>query len=158
MSWPYQQNSGEPPHAQNRGLADNEDGVAAVEFALVLPIYLSVLMFFVEMARIVSIQVMILHAAEETTRYALVNFDATIQEISDFARNSLPFLDPANLTAVLVTAPVDPDDQTKEFSVQINYQYTPLMPLTHFFSEDVADGFSLSGTSSGFLAEEIPVS
>ena len=143
---------------KSRGLVDSEDGVAAVEFALVLPLYLSVLMFFVEMARIVSIQVMIIHAAEETTRYALVNYDATVQEISDFASSSLPFLDPENLTAVLVTAPVDPDDQTKEFSVQLEYQYTPLLPLAHLFSEDVADGFSLSGTSSGFLAEEIPIS
>ena len=62
------------------------------------------------------------------------------------------------LSSLLVIGPVDPDDQTKDVSVQIEWKYTTLLPLAHLFSEDVADGFSLSGTSSGFLAEEIPIS
>lgn len=141
-----------------RRLHRQEQGVAAVEFALTLPIYLGALIFLIEMARIAYTQGVILHAAEEATRYALVHYDATASDLQDKARENLLGLDPANLTAIIVTAPVDPADQTKLVTVEVQYQFVPILPLNQIMSLGKTEGFALTGASKGFLTEEIPAS
>ena len=140
------------------GLRKNTDGATAVEFALTFPFYLGAIMFIMEMGRLAFIQGTVIHAAEEATRFALVNFGATATEIQENARDNLLGLDPANLTAILVTDPVDPTDQTKLITVEVQYEYEPLLPFLAFLSTD-ADGqptIALSGASRGFITEEIP--
>ncbi len=139
-----------------QALQRNQHGSMAVEFALTFPIYLGMVMFLVEVSRMAYTQGVIMHAAEEATRYALVHYDATISEVQDQARQNLLGLDDANLTAIIVTAPVDPTDQTKLVTVEVAYTYTPLLPINAFLSGDDVDGIALTGESRGFITEEIP--
>ncbi|NVJ97068.1 MAG: pilus assembly protein [Alphaproteobacteria bacterium] len=141
-----------------RAFRHDEEGVAAVEFALTLPIYLGALIFLIEMARIAYTQGVILHAAEEATRYALVHYDATSDEVQAKAQENLLGLDPDHLTAIIVTAPVDPTDQTKLVTVEVQYEYVPILPLNEIMSLGDTEGFSLVGESKGFITEEIPAS
>jgi|GEM_PF-1583610 len=135
---------------------ENEEGVAAVEFSLTFPIYLGVIILVVEMARLIFTFAIIMHAAEEATRHALVNYDATPAEIQTFAQNSMVGLDPDNLTAIIVTAPVDAADQTKLITVEVQYDYVPILPIHKFVDAASENGFALTGQSKGFLTEEIP--
>jgi len=130
--------------------------VAAVEFSLTFPIYLAVVILVIEMARIIFTYAVVMHAAEEATRFALVNYNATTTEIQNVAKNSLIGLDPDNLTAIIVTAPVDVSDQTKLITVEVDYKYVPILPIHKFVESAAKNGFSLTGSSKGFLTEEIP--
>lgn len=134
----------------------DESGASAVEFALTFPVYIATIMFFVEMCRLAYTQGVIIHAAEEATRYALVHYDATTEEVQDKARAALIGLTHEHLTAILVTAPVDPADQTKLVTVQVRYNYTPILPYGALLGGENANSLSLSGESKGFITEEIP--
>jgi len=137
-------------------LRKDRTGAAGVEFALTFPIYFATILFFIEVSRIAYTQGVIIHAAEEATRYALVRYDATATEIQDHASSNLLGLNPDNLTAIIVTAPTDPTDQTKLLTVVVQYQYTPLLPINAFLPGDDVVGIALTGSSRGFITEEIP--
>jgi len=137
-------------------MVNDQKGSASTEFALTFPIYLATVLFLVEVGRIAFTQGVIIHAAEEAGRYALVHYDATEAEIQTLAQNNLLGLDPDNLTAIIVTAPVDPADQTKLVSVEVRYQYTPILPIGALLPGDDVSGINLVGSSRGFITEEIP--
>ncbi|MCJ9428596.1 TadE/TadG family type IV pilus assembly protein [Kordiimonas marina] len=139
-----------------RGFRRAERGVAAVEFALTLPIYLGAVIFLAEVARIAFTQGVIIHAAEEATRYALVHYNATVQDVQNEARSNLIGLDPNNLNAIVVTAPEDPTDQTKLVTVEVQYTYTPILPINLFLPGADTNGIRLTGESRGFITQEIP--
>lgn len=141
-----------------RKLQRDEEGVAAIEFALSFPLYLTMVMVAIELSRVAFTQIIILHAAEETTRYALVNYNATNQQLETYARNNLVLIDPQNLSTILVTAPVDNTDQTKMFTVQVQYTFEPLFPIDRFLPSATAESFTLTGASRGFITQEIPTS
>jgi len=137
-------------------LGRDEGGVAAVEFALTIPIYLGAIIMLVELSRIVYTQGVVLYAAEEATRYALVHYDATSDDVQAIAEQNLLGLDPDNITAIIVTSPVDPDDQTKLVTVEVRYQYLPILSLEAFLDLGDDAGLAITGESKGFLTEEIP--
>lgn len=137
-------------------LLGDRRGSASTEFALTFPIYLATILFMVEIGRLTYTQGVIIHAAEEAGRYALVHYDATETEVEALAQSNLLGLDPDNLTAIIVTAPTDPVDQTKLITVEVRYQYTPILPLGALLSDDGISGINLTGTSSGFITQEIP--
>jgi len=137
-------------------LLRNSAGSTATEFALTFPIYLATILFLVEVGRIAFTQGVIIHAAQEAGRYALVHYDATETEVQALAQANLLGLDPDNLTAIIVTAPTDPTDQTKLVSVEVQYRYTPILPLGALLPGDGLSGISLRGISRGFITEEIP--
>ncbi len=136
-------------------LKASDEGVTAVEFALVLPIYLASLLSVMEISRMVYTKAAVMHAAEEATRYAMVNYGATTTELETKATAGLVGLSADNLLAVVITNPVDPTDQTRLVSIQINYQYVPILPIGYFLGGDET-GFEITGESKGFLTEEIP--
>lgn len=131
-------------------------GVAAVEFAMTIPIYLGSIIMLVELSRIVYTQGVVLYAAEEATRYALVHYDATSADVQTIAEQNLLGLDPDNITAIIITSPVDPSDQTKLVTVEVQYQYLPILSLEAFLDLGSDAGLAIKGESSGFLTEEIP--
>jgi len=131
-------------------------GAAGIEFALTFPVYLATLLFFVEVSRIAYTQGVIIHAAEEATRYALVHYDATTDDVQAFARSNLLGLNADNLSAIIVTAPTDPLDQTKLLTVEVQYRYTPILPINALLPGDDVAGINLVGESRGFITQEIP--
>lgn len=136
-------------------LTRRDEGAMATEFALTLPIYLASIIFLVEVSRIAYTKSVVIHAAEEATRYALVNYGATVDEIQENAREGLVGLTPTNLRAIVVTNPVDPTDMTRLVTVEIRYRYAPILPVGAFLGGD-ARGFDILGESKGFITEEIP--
>lgn len=132
---------------------DDDNGVAAVEFAFTLPIFMGLVIFAAEAARLVYTLSAISFAAAEASRYVVVNQHATEIEILQVAKDSIYGLDPANLQAVLLTAPFNAADQTSLVTITIQYFYEPILPVDVFLSSDYPGGFTLDGNSVGYLIE-----
>lgn len=132
---------------------DEEGGVAAVEFAFTLPIFMGLVIFAAEAARLVYTLSAISFAAAEASRYVVVHQNATEAEVLEVARDSIYGLDPANLQAVLLTAPFNAADQTSLVTITIQYFYEPILPVDVFLSPDYPGGFVLNGNSVGYLIE-----
>lgn len=64
-------------------------GGTAVEFAMVLPVFLGLLLGTVEMGRVLWVRSTLQFAAEEATRYAIAHSSAGTAEISAQARAKL---------------------------------------------------------------------
>ncbi len=131
-----------------------EDGAAAVEFALTFPIFMGLVIFAAESARLVYTLSAISFAAAEASRYVVVHQSSTTEEVEAIARRSIYGLDPTNLQTIVVTNPLDTSDQTRLVTVTIQYFYEPILPVTVFLSEDYPGGFTLNGVSRGFLIED----
>lgn len=129
----------------------DEEGAAAVEFAFTLPIFMGLVIFAAEAARLVYTLSAISFAAAEASRYVVVNQDATSTEVLAVAQEHIYGLDPANLQALLYEAPVDPATSTSLVTVTIQYLYEPILPVTVFLDPSYAGGFVLNGVSRGFL-------
>lgn len=134
-------------------LARDEGGAMAVEFAILFPIYMTIVIMVIEFARLAYIQTAVYYAAEQATRFAIVNFDATTEDITAEARSSLVAVDSSNLNAIVVTDPTDPTTGTKLVSVTVNYTFTPILPVAGFFDGDGI--ITLEGESSGFITEQV---
>lgn len=90
-------------------LARDRRGIAAVEFALLAPVFLGLLLGAVETGRLLWTRSVLQFAAEEAARYALVRTDATSAEIEAIARSNLigTGTAPVNLTVVNTADEVD---------------------------------------------------
>jgi Flp pilus assembly protein TadG len=128
-----------------RGLAADCRGVSAVEFALLAPVLLSMMFGVVEFGRVAYTQAVVSFAAEEATRYAVVNYAIDESEVRDVAQACLLGIDPARINAIIVTGPVDPSDNTRTISVKVSYTFEFLLP---FLPEGA---IPISGRSRGFL-------
>jgi Flp pilus assembly protein TadG len=128
-----------------RGLAADCRGVSAVEFALLAPVLLSMMFGVIEFGRVAYTQGVVSFAAEEATRYAVVNYAIDESEVRDVAQACLLGIDPARINAIVVTGPVDPDDNTRTISVEVSYTFEFLLP---FLPEGA---IPISGRSRGFL-------
>lgn len=128
-----------------RGLRRCSRGTGVVEFALTAPIFLLFLFTIMEFGKIAFTQGILMYAAQEATRYAIVNYGATTDQIKTQVLNHIVTLNPAQITALVVTGPIDPADKTQLVTVQISYQYQfifPLVPNTPFV---------MTGSSKGFI-------
>lgn len=132
------------PATLRRLIADRR-GVSAVEFALIAPVFLAMTMGVIEFGRAAYTQGVISFAAEEATRYAVVNYSITEDEIRDLAEACLLGIDPSRINAIVAKGPVDPVDNTRTISVEISYNFEFLLPYLP------ADVITISGTSQGFL-------
>ena len=142
---------------RSRRLRRNDDGAMAVEFALTLPIYLMVITMIIEFSRIAYTQSVVYYSAEQATRFAIVNFNATNHQIVHKARDNLIGVDLSNLTAIVVTSPTDLSDNTKLVSVRVQYRYEPILPVAKLFNLDGDGTIALTGESSGFITEDIVI-
>ncbi len=124
----------------------SESGAIVVEFALIAPILFSMTFGIVEFGRAAFTQGVLLYAAEEATRYAIVNYDATTDQVKAVAESKFLLIDPAKITSFSVTAPIDPDDQTRLITVSLAYQFDFLLPIS---------SITLTSNSKGFITEDI---
>lgn len=126
--------------------AEGRAGVVSVEFALVVPSMVAAMFGVIELARVLFIQGTLFFAAQEATRFATIHYDATVQEIHDFAEGRLDLLDTSQITEFNVQSVLDPDDQTKLVSVEITYAWQPILPI------DLGT-ITLIGHSRGFIVD-----
>lgn len=78
-------------------------GIAAVEFSLLAPVFLMLLLGAVETGRLMWTRSVLQFAAEEAARYALVRGDATIDQIKAAARNRLIGIGTSPVTIVVTS-------------------------------------------------------
>lgn len=128
-----------------RRLAGDRSGVTAVEFALVAPVLIAMVVGVIELARAGYTQGVVSFAAEEATRFAMVNYTVSEADVRQLAEDCLLGINPERIDAIVVTGPVDPVDNTRAISVEVGYSFEFLMPY-------LPDGIvRLVGRSRGFL-------
>jgi len=64
-------------------------GATAVEFAIVAPLFLTMMVGVFELSRAMWIKASMQYAVEETARYALVNTSKTTSELATYAQTAL---------------------------------------------------------------------
>lgn len=126
-------------------LARDRRGVSAVEFALLAPALLGLIFGVIEMGRAAYTQGVVSFAAEEATRYAVVNYEISEEEVRDLTEDCLLGIDRSRIDAVVVTGPINPDDNTRTISVEVTYNFQFLLPFLPM------DSVTISGSSRGFL-------
>jgi Flp pilus assembly protein TadG len=100
----------------------NERGTSAIEFALVLPMFLLLIVGVGELARAIWIHGTVAHAAREGTRYAMVRGaeskePATAQEIESYVQGKAGYG-----SSTQVTTTWEPDNKPGSV-VQVSVQY-----------------------------------
>lgn len=128
-----------------RRLAEDRSGVSAVEFAFLAPVLLGLMFGVIELGRIAYTQGVVSFAAEEATRYAVVNYNISEEEVRDLTEDCLLGVDRDRINAIVVTGPIDPVDNTRTISVDVSYSFEFLLP---FLPQDT---IAISGNSRGFL-------
>lgn len=115
-----------------------------VEFAFIGPVMLTMLFGVIEFGRFAFTQSALNYAAEETTRYAIVNGgNVTNDELLTYARTKLLGLDDT-LAVLCLLSPVT-TVQTSTVSITIDYNFDLLVPLP-------MEGIVLQGSSDGYIS------
>jgi Flp pilus assembly protein TadG len=132
---------------QLHSLWAHEAGSQVVELALTLPVLLAVFCGVIECGRILFTHGALNFAAQEATRYATVNYDASKLDIETIAKSRLIVIDPSKITGFTVSSELDPLDQTKLVTVEIAYAFQPMLPIG-------LSSFRLTGHSRGFRVDQ----
>jgi Flp pilus assembly protein TadG len=141
---------------------ESESGVTAVEFALSAGIFLSLLLGVVELGRFSFTQAMLYYAAEEGTRWAIVNppppADAPLAEQNAYEQDLKDLIKSKVALAGLidgngVDADINPNitnnaDNTRWVDIRVRYTFSFLIP---FYGMGPV---TIDADSTGFLAEE----
>jgi Flp pilus assembly protein TadG len=108
------------------GRADFDDrGAAAVEFALILPILLVIVLGIIQFGFTFTQWLEMEHAAREGARWGSLGYDSGA--ISTKAQAAAPGLDPTKLS-VIVTPPSPKDHPSDPVTVTLKYD-TPVFPI-----------------------------
>lgn len=134
--------------ARLKRLLADRSGVAAVEFALTLPLVLLTVFGIIEFGITIFTYGVVNYAAEQATRYATVNYSASTSQIEAVAKDSFILIDPANIVDFSVTAPYDATDQTRLVTVKIGYRHVFSLPYVDLGS------IIVRGDSKGFIVED----
>lgn len=113
------------PHPA-RPLRLDRRGTAAVEFALLAPCLLLLLVGTIEMGRAFWIGSTLQYAADETSRYLMVHRDASNTDITAYALGKLVGVDPAQ---VAVDVERETVDEVDFITVRTQYTFTVLSSL-----------------------------
>jgi Flp pilus assembly protein TadG len=143
--------------------SESESGVAAVEFALTAGIFLSLLIGVIELGRFAFTQALLYYAAEEGSRWAIVNppppADADNQtknnyqkQLKDYVKSKVlltNLIDEQGLDATINPKITGNADNTRWVDIRVSYTFNFLMPFFGGLGPILIDADSV-----GFLAEE----
>ncbi|MEX5256458.1 TadE/TadG family type IV pilus assembly protein [Kocuria arenosa] len=101
---------------------ESERGAVAIEFALVLPLLLTIIFAIIELGHAYNVQISVTHAAREAARTMAV--EQVWSDAITAAQDSSPSLDPADLSLTPIPAACSPDA-----TIEVRAQY-PLPGLT----------------------------
>ena len=113
------------------GIAD-ASGATAVEFALLLPVFIGIVFGLIEIGRVLYTNHSLDFAVREATRYAIVRSatsptPATTTNIEDVVKARTTGLDPAKLAVAVSYAPDNSPGSV--VTVQVSYNYQFLIPM-----------------------------
>ena len=112
----------EPSHARGDGRRDQ--GAAAVEFVLVLPVLLLLIFGIVDFGRMLNAQIVVTESAREGARAAaLIDQAAGEDRIDQIAGVALGDVD-----STVTACPEDPDDD-ENATAEVNYTFGFVTPL-----------------------------
>ena len=95
-------------------------GQALVEFALLIPLFILIVILFIDLGRATSVYIQLSNAVREGTRYAIVHqFDE--ENITDVVHQYSQSLDHNQMT-------VAPSRDTTTVTIVVTYPYSPLTP------------------------------
>lgn len=130
-------------------------GATAAEFALAIPVFLTLMFGIMEGGRAMFTQAVLFYASQEATRWAIVHPKTGSQTEAEYldaielkAIENIILISPQEAAGVTAIAPPDPTDKTREFTVTITYNYHFMMPFLG------GSPIQFSASSTGFLAEE----
>ena len=118
-----------------RNRAAGRRGAAAVEFAVVLPVFITLVFGMIEYGRMVMVQQVITNAAREGCRKAIMD-GATSQEVQDVVNN---YLESAGITSATITiTPSEPSEagagEPVTVSVSVPYDQVSWLPAPMYLS------------------------
>lgn len=104
----------------------NDRGVAAVEFAIVAPVFIMLVMGIIDFARIYWIKSSMQYVVEQSTRYAMVNQNITVGALEAYA-----YAQEASVfnSGAAFTAAIDASGPINYMSVTGTYNFTFMTPL-----------------------------
>ncbi len=111
-----------------RRLGGCRRGATAVEFGILLPIYLIMVLGVVEVGRALWIKSSLQFACEEAARYAIVNTSATTTTVEEYALTRLTNTG-INTTGVTFTAAQDTVGSVNFMTISGTYNFTVLVEL-----------------------------
>lgn len=105
-------------------------GAVAIEFAIIFPLFLSIVFGMVEVGSAMFVQNSLSFAAQEATRFAIVRGGAggaTAAQIRTQALNRLSNLNSAQLTVTVNFIPPNNNNPGSDVVIQTTYAYQPLI-------------------------------
>ena len=132
-------------------------GIAAVEFAMVLPVFMAMMLGIVEFGRAMMVGQLVTNAAREGARQSIIDGSSNSQveqQIKDFLQDTLNITDPASVLVTITVTPApgndDPGNEVAfaqprdlcKVEVSIPYNLVSFLPLQYL------DGESFVGDSS----------
>ncbi len=123
------------PCVAGKTRAAGRRGAAAVEFAVVLPVFITLVFGMIEYGRMVMVQQVITNAAREGCRKAIMD-GATSQEVQDIVNN---YLESAGITSATITiTPSEPSEagagEPVTVSVSVPYDQVSWLPAPMYLS------------------------
>lgn len=111
-------------------LARDRRGIAAVEFALLAPVFLGLLVGAVETGRLLWTRSVLQFAVEEAARYALVRTNATSADIEAIARAKLVGTGTAPVTMAVINTADEVDIRATQTFAFLAQGLLPFGPVT----------------------------
>ena len=103
-------------------------GATAVEFAIVMPIFLAMVLGVIEMSRALWIKATMQYAAEQTTRYFMVNNTKTTTELETYAQARFLEMGMASIVAdVTYAATQDTSTTPDNMTITLTYGFEALV-------------------------------
>jgi len=137
-----------------KGLLRDERGATLVEFALVTPVLILVLLACLDFARALNAYVTVASASREGARYATVHPAADSDAIRAYLATRVSPLDPATLTVALVYTPTSDERWAATapapgtIRVDVAYQWTAASWLVGSFFAAASGSPTFAASSS----------
>lgn len=117
-----------------RSFIKDHRGQALVEFALILPVLLLLLLGIMEAGRLFAGYVELQNAAREGVRWEAVNDSGDENQIYTVVKGRYVLVNEAE-----VTKEIKPNENSGEYcSISLNWKVDPLTPITAFLANNVS--------------------
>ncbi len=103
-------------------------GATAVEFAIVMPVFLAMVLGVIEMSRALWIKATMQYAAEQTTRYFMVNNEKTPTELETYVQARFLEMGMSSIVAdVTYAATLDDTTTPDNMTITLTYSFVALV-------------------------------